>query len=119
MFEWDQLLPYATTALNWFLNDHSQEYRHFLYFGCGLYLPHLTTFLQPKLGYLGSGESITCLRETMRNIHACSTQYKRACSKQKCDKHDDVPHFKIGDLIMITNFNKNLTWTHNMYPTFE
>ena len=31
---------------------------------------------------------------------------KEACSKQKCDKHNDIPEFKIGDLVMIKNFDK-------------
>ena len=29
--EWDELLPYATAAFNWFPNEHSQESPHFLY----------------------------------------------------------------------------------------
>ena len=43
--EWDQLLPYATAALNWFPNEHSQEYTHFLNFRHDPYLPHLAAFL--------------------------------------------------------------------------
>ena len=35
---------------------------------------------------------------------------KEAHSKQKCDKHDNVPKFKIGDLILIKNVDKMLTW---------
>ena len=38
---WDQLFPYMTAAFNWFPNEDSQEFPHFLYFGCNLYLPHL------------------------------------------------------------------------------
>ena len=49
--------PYATTAFNWFPNEHSQESPHFLYFGCDPYLPQLAIFLQPKLGYLGSDKA--------------------------------------------------------------
>ena len=41
VLEWDQLLPYATAAFNWFPNEHSQESPHFLYFGCDPYVPHL------------------------------------------------------------------------------
>ena len=51
ILEWDQLLLYATTAFNWVLNENFQESPHFLYFGCDSYLPHLATFLQPKLRY--------------------------------------------------------------------
>ena len=31
---------------------------------------------------------------------------KEAHSKPKFDKHDNVPKFKIGDLIIIKNFDK-------------
>ena len=33
---------------------------------------------------------------------------KEAHSKQKHERHDDVPKFKIGDLIMIKNFDKKI-----------
>ena len=56
--EWDQLLPYATAAFNWFPNEHSQESLHFLYLRCDPYLPHLAAFLQPKLRYLGSDKGL-------------------------------------------------------------
>ena len=42
---WDQLLPYAMAAFNWFPNEHSQESPHVLYFRCDPYLPHLAAFL--------------------------------------------------------------------------
>ena len=29
VLEWDQLLPYAAAAFNWFPNEHSQESPHF------------------------------------------------------------------------------------------
>ena len=47
VLEWDQLLPDATTAFNWFLNEHSKESPHFLHFGCIPDLPHSAAFLQP------------------------------------------------------------------------
>ena len=39
VLEWNQLLSYATVAINWFVIEHSQESQHFLYFGCDPYLP--------------------------------------------------------------------------------
>ena len=45
IMEWDQLLPCAAAAFNWFLNEHSQESPHFLCFQCDPYLPHLAAFL--------------------------------------------------------------------------
>ena len=44
VLEWDQLLPHATAAFNWFPNEHSQESPHFLYFGCKPYLPLLSRY---------------------------------------------------------------------------
>ena len=32
ILEWGELFLYATTAFNWFPNEHSQESPHFLYF---------------------------------------------------------------------------------------
>ena len=32
---------------------------------------------------------------------------KEACSKQNKEKYDDVPQYKIGDLVMIKDFHKN------------
>ena len=57
ILEWDQLLPYAVAAFNWFPNEHSQELSH-LYLGCDPYLPHLDTFIQPKLRYLDSDKGM-------------------------------------------------------------
>ena len=43
---------------------------------------------------------------------------KEAHSKQKHDKHDDVPQFKIGDLIMIKKFDKKSNWNAKYVPNF-
>ena len=48
VLEWDQLLPYAAAAFNWFPNEHSQESTHFLYFRCDPYLSHLASFCSPN-----------------------------------------------------------------------
>ena len=32
---------------------------------------------------------------------------KETCSKKNIDKYDDIPQYKIGDLIIIKNFDKN------------
>ena len=61
VMEWDQMLPYASPAFNWFLNQHSQEWPHFLYFRSESYLPHLAACLEPKLRCLGLDTSETCL----------------------------------------------------------
>ena len=43
---------------------------------------------------------------------------KEACSKQNHDKHDDIPQFKIGNLIMIKNFDKKSNWDAKYVPDF-
>ena len=35
---------------------------------------------------------------------------KEAHSKENKDKYDDVPQYKVGDLVMIKNFDKKLNW---------
>ena len=119
ILEWDQLLLYATTAFNWVLNENFQESPHFLYFGCDPYLPHLATFLQPKLRYLGSDEGMTNLDKLGQTYMLAALNTKEAHSKQKCDKHSDVPKFKIGDLVMFKNFDKNQHGMQNMFQTLE
>ena len=96
--EWDQLLPYATAAFNWFPNEHPQEYPHFLYFRHNWYLPHLAAFLQPKLRYLGSDEGTTCLEKLRETYMLAALNTKEACSIQNIHKYDDIPQYKIGRL---------------------
>ena len=44
---------------------------------------------------------------------------KEAHSKQNNDKYDDVPEYKIGDLVMIKNFNKNQIGMQSTYQISE
>ena len=81
---------------------------HFLYFGHNPYLPHLAAFLQPKLRYLGSDEGMTQPDKLRLTYMLAALNTKQAYSKHIRDKYDDIPHYKIGDLIMIKNFDKNI-----------
>ena len=92
-----------------------QESPHFLYFGCDPYLPHLAAFLQPKLRYLGSDKGMTHLDKLRQAYMLAALNTKEACSKQNIDKYDDIPQYKIGDLIMIKTFDKNQIGTQNTY----
>ena len=105
--EWDQLLPYATAAYNWFPNEHSQESPDFLYFGCDLYLPHLATFLQPKLRYLHLDKVMIHLDKIRQAYMLAGLDTNDAHPKQSKDRYDNAPEYKIRDLIMIKNLNKN------------
>ena len=104
------MLPYATAAFNWFLNEDSQESPHFLYFRCDPYLPHLAAFLQPKLRYLGSDIGKICLNKLRQAYTLAALNTKETHSKQSKEKYDDIPHYKIGDLVMIRNFDKKSNW---------
>ena len=44
---------------------------------------------------------------------------KEAHSKQKCNGHHDVPKSKIGNLVMIKNVDKKLTWDAQYVPKFR
>ena len=113
------MLPYATAAFDWFPNKNSEESPHFLYFGCDPYLPYLAAFLQPKLRYLGSDKGMTCLDKLEQAYMLAALNTKEAQAKQNTDKYDDIPQYKIGDLIMIKKFNKNQIGMQNAYLISE
>ena len=118
VLEWDQLLTSPTAAFNWFLNEHTHESPHFLCFGCDPYLPHLATYLQPKLRYLGSDKGMICIVNLRQAYMLVALNTKKAPSKQNKDKNDYIPHHKIEDLAMIKNFNKN-ELEHKVYTLFQ
>ena len=62
---------------------------------------------------------MTCLNKLQHTYMLTTLNTKEALSKEQCDKHDDVPKFKIGDLIMIKNFEKSQCGTQNMFQTLE
>ena len=67
---------------------------------------HICLTLQPKLRYLGSEEGMTCLDKSRQTYMLAALKTKETCSKQNADKYNDIPQYKIGDLMMITNFEK-------------
>ena len=66
----------------YFLNEHSQESPHFLYFRCDPYLPHLAAFLQPKLRYLGSDKGMIGLDKLRQAYMLAALNTKEDHSKQ-------------------------------------
>ena len=44
---------------------------------------------------------------------------KEAHLKQNKQKYDDIPNYKIGNLVMIRNFDKKLTGMESTYITSE
>ena len=44
---------------------------------------------------------------------------KEAHSKDNKDKYDNIPQYKIGDLVMIKNHDKKLNWDAKYIPNFR
>ena len=92
--EWDDVVPLACAAYNFFPNEYSRESSFFLMFGRDL--------LRPKLRYLGNEESILSL-ESLQNIYQLVvTNLKIAREKRQPSLIVDSK-LKEGDLVLIKN----------------
>ena len=118
VLEWDQLLPHAIAAFNWFPNENSQESPCCLYFRYDPYLPHLEAFVQP-LRYLGLNEGMIHLNKFRKAYILAAPNAKESHYKQSKEKYDDIPQYKIGDLVMIENFDKKSNWDAKYIPNFR
>ena len=99
--EWDDVIPLACAAYNFFPNEHSRESPFFLMFGRDPSLP-LTKLLRPKLRYLGNEESILSL-ESLQNIYQLVvTNLKIAREKRRPNLIIDSK-IREGDLVLIKN----------------
>ena len=99
--EWDDVVPLACAAYNFFPNEHSGENPFFLMFGRDPLLP-LTKLLRPRLRYLGSEENILSL-ESLQNIYQLVvTNLKLAHEKRQPSLIVDSK-LKEGDLVLIKN----------------
>ena len=99
--EWDDVVPLACAAYNFFPNEHSRESPFFLMFGRDPLLP-LAKLLRPKLRYLGNEESILSL-ESFQNIYQLVvTNLKIAGQKRQTSLTVDSK-LKEGDLVLIKN----------------
>ena len=99
--EWDQIIPLATAAYNFFPNEHSRESPFFLMFGRDPYVP-LSKLLQPKVRYLGNDDNILSL-EALKNIYQLVAEnLKKARDRQglKFQRPFTQP-LKPGDLVLI------------------
>ena len=61
---------------------------------------------------------MTCLNKLCQTHILAALNTMVACSKQKHDKHNDIPKFKRGNLAMIKNFDKKLIWDTKYVPNF-
>ena len=97
--EWDNVVPLACAAYNFFPNEHSRENPFFLMFGRDPLLP-LTKLLRPKLRYLGNEESILSL-ESLQNIYQLIvTNLKTAREKRQPSLIVDSK-LREGDLVLV------------------
>ena len=97
--EWDDVVPLACAAYNFFPNEHSRESPFFLMFGSDPLLP-LTKLLRPKLRYLGNEESILSL-ESLQNIYQLVvTNLKTAREKRQPSLIVDSK-LREGDLVLV------------------
>ena len=83
------------------------------------YLPHLAAFLQPKLRYLGSDQGMICLDKLRQAYMLASLNMRAAHWKESKQKYDDVPSYKIGDLVMIRHFDNKSNWDAKYIPNFR
>ena len=62
---------------------------------------------------------MTHLNKLWQTYMLVALNTKEASFKQKCDRHDNVPKFKIGDFIMIKDFDKKSTWDAKYVSNFR
>ena len=87
-------------------------------FGPDSYLPHLAALLQPKLRCLGLDKAMIYLDKLRQTYMLAALNTKEAHSKQNKDKYDDIPQYKIGDLVMIRNFDKYQIGTQSIFNIY-
>ena len=99
--EWDDVVPLACAAYNFFPNEHSRESPFFLMFGRDPLLP-LTKLLRPKLRYLGNEESILSL-ESLQNIYQLVVTNLKIAREKRQPSLIVESKLKEGDLVLIKN----------------
>ena len=78
-----------------------------------------SSIVQHTVRYLGSDKGMVCLDKLRQAYMLAAPNTKEALSKQnKKEKYDDVPQYKIGDLVMIKNFDKKSNWDVKYIPNF-
>ena len=99
--EWDEIAPLATSAYNFFPNEHSKESAFFLMFGRDPLVP-LTTMLQDRTRYLGDNESMINL-EALHNVHQVAAEQIRKSRERHGTQINtsEVPRLNVGDSVMV------------------
>ena len=98
--EWDDVVPLACVAYNFFPNEHSKQSLFFLMFGRDHNVP-LANLLQPKIRYFGTDENILSL-ESLKNIYELvATNLKYAWEKRDPSHIEYTKDIKPQDLVLI------------------
>ena len=89
----------------------------------GLWMRHLLAtpcyISTTKLRYLGMDEGMSHLYKLWQTYMLAALNTKEAYSKEKCDKHDNIPEFKMGDLIMVKKICQKSNWDAKYVPNFR
>ena len=64
-------------------------------------------------------EGMTGLDKLQQTYMLAALNTKEPGPKQKYDKHDDVPEFKIDDLVMVKNFDRKSNWDIKYVPNIR
>ena len=59
----------------------------------------MAAFLEPKLRYLGLNEGMIHLDILRQAYMLTALNTKEACSKQSKQRFDDIPNYKIGEIL--------------------
>ena len=103
--EWDEIVPLACAAYNFFPNEHSKESPFFLMFGRDPRIP-INEFLTPKIRYLGDDENILSLESLKQIYHLVAQNLKLARERMSKNKGTYPSKLKKHDLVMIKNHTR-------------
>ena len=97
--EWDELVPLAVSAYNFFPCQSSKELPLVLMFGRDPITP-VAKLLEPRPRYYGERGS-TLKMDTLRRLYAVVVQNIRK-AREKLPKKEEEPHnFKVNDMVLV------------------
>ena len=97
--EWDELVPLAVSAYNFFPCQSSKESPFVLMFGTDPITP-VAKLLEPKPRYYGEQGSVLKM-DTLRRLYTIVVQNIRK-AREKLPKKEEEPHkFKVNDMVLV------------------
>ena len=97
--EWDELVPLAVSAYNFFPCQSSKESRFVLMFGRDPITP-VAKLLEPKLRYYGE-RGAALKMDTLRRLYTVVVQNIRK-AREKVPMKEEEPHkFKVNDMVLV------------------